>query len=325
MKALQMTRFGAPEEVVELADVPEPAAPGPEEVLVASEYAPINHSEILKIVGRYPLLPTSFPAGVGNDGVARILSLGSGVRGLRPGDRVLIPAPHASWRERLVVPAAQLFALPAGADPRQLSMLSINPPTAALLLSEFVSLNPGDWVLQNAGNSGVGRSVIALGRERGLRTVSLVRRAELVNELRALGADVVLVDGPDLRSRVAEATSDAPIRLAIDGVSGPSTAVLSGCLTPGGTVVLYSLSSGQSGAADGIDLIFRDIAIRGFWLYSPQYRDSPKAVEAMKLCARLIAEGKLHFPIAAEYPLGAFREALRHALKGGKVLFDIPR
>ncbi len=96
MKALQISRLGAPEEVVELADIPEPAAPGPGEVLVASEYAPVNHSEILKIVGRYPLLPASFPAGVGNDGVARILSLGSGVRGLRPGDRVLVPAGHAS-------------------------------------------------------------------------------------------------------------------------------------------------------------------------------------------------------------------------------------
>ena len=323
MKALQISRFGAPEEVVELADVPEPARPAPGEVLVASEYAPINHSEILKIVGRYPLLPASFPAGVGNDGVARILSVGSGVQGLRPGDRVLVPAAYPAWRERLVLPAAGLFPLPVGADPRQLSMLSINPPTAALLLSEFVSLEPGDWVLQNAGNSGVGRSVIALARERGLRTVSLVRRTELVNELREEGADVVIVDGPDVRSRVAEATSAAPIRLAIDGVSGPSTAALSGCLAPGGAVVLYSLLSGQSGVADGIDLIFRDIAIRGFWLYSPQYRDSPKAVDAMKLGARLVAEGKLHFPIAAEYPLSAFSEALRHALKGGKVLFEI--
>ena len=323
MKALQISRLGAPEEVVELADVAEPAGPGPGELLVASEYAPINHSEILKILGRYPLLPASFPAGVGNDGVARVLSVGNGVQRLKPGDRVLIPPAHAAWRERLVLPAAELFPLPAEADPRQLSMLSINPPTAALLLSEYVSLRPGDWVLQNAGNSGVGRSVIALARHRGLRTVSLVRREELVNELREQGADVVLVDGPDLRSRVAEATSAARIRLAIDGVSGQSTAALSGCLAPGGTVVLYSLVSGQSGVANGIDLIFRDIAIRGFWVYSSQYRDSPKAVDAMKLAAQLVAEGKLHFPIAAEYPLNAFREALRHALKGGKVLFEI--
>ena len=325
MKALQISRLGAPEEVVELADVAEPAGPGVGEVLVASEYAPINHSEILRILGRYPLRPTSFPAGVGNEGVARVLSVGNGVQGLKPGDRVLIPPAYPAWRERLVLPAAELFPLPADADPRQLSMLSINPPTAALLLSEFVSLEQGEWVLQNAGNSGVGRSVIALARRRGLRTISLVRRAELVDELRDQGADVVLVDGPDVRSRVAEATSAAPIRLAIDGVSGPSTAVLSSCLAPGGTVVLYSVSGGRTGVADWLDLIFRDIAIRGFWLYSAQYRGSPKAVDAMKLAAQLVAQGKLHFPIAGEYPLSSAGEALRHALKGGKVLFQIAR
>jgi trans-2-enoyl-CoA reductase len=323
MKALQISRFGSPDEVVELADVPEPGAPGPGEVLVAPEYAPINHSEILRIQGRYPLLPSSFPATAGNEAVARILAVGSGVQGLKPGDRVLVPPAHATWCEQLVLSAGGLFPLPDQADGQQLSMASINPPTAALLLSEFVELKPGDWVLQDAGNSGVGRSVIAFARHRGLRTVSIVRRPELVSELRGLGADVVLVDGPNVRGRVADATSAAPIRLAIDGVSGQSTATLSGCLAPGGAVVLYSILGGHSGVADGIDLIFRDIVIRGFWLYSPPYRGSPKAVEAMKLGAQLIAESKLHFPIASIYPLTAPREALRHALKGGKVLFEI--
>src|SRR5277367_4967548 len=189
MKALQISRFGSPDEVVQLADVPEPGAPGPNEVLVAPEYSPINHSEILRIEGRYPLLPASFPAFAGNEALARILSIGSAVESLKPGDRVLVPPEHATWREQLVLSAGGLFPLPPGADRQQLSMVSINPPTAALLLSEFVKLNRGDWVLQNAGNSGVGRSVIAFARYLGFRTVSIVRRTELVSELRALGAD----------------------------------------------------------------------------------------------------------------------------------------
>src|SRR5260221_5591601 len=95
MKALQMTRYGAPQEVVELVDVPEPGAPKADEVLAAVEYAPINHSEILKITRRYPLLPSSFPAGVGNEGVARILSVGRAVTDLKPGDRVIVPPTHS--------------------------------------------------------------------------------------------------------------------------------------------------------------------------------------------------------------------------------------
>jgi len=323
MKALQMSKYGIPSEVVQLADIPEPNSPKPNEVLVAVEYAPINHSEELKIMGRYPILPTSFPAGVGNEGVARILSVGSQVTGLKPGDRVLVPATHYAWRERILLPAAGLFALPAGADAQQLSMLYINPPTAAILLSEYVDLKPGEWVIQNAANSGVGRSVIAIAKSRGLFTVNLVRRPELVDDLTRHGGDVVLVDGPDIASRVAQATSNAKIRLAIDGVSGESTASLSGCLADGGTVVLYSFTSGKRASGDGIDLIFRNIAIRGMWIYSPLFKGSPKITEGIKLGARLVAEGKLSLPIAATYPLSSAAAALAHAHKGGKVLFEV--
>jgi len=323
MKALQMTKYGAPQEVVELVDLPEPGAPGADEVLAAVEYAPINHSEILKITKRYPLLPSSFPAGVGNEGVARILSVGRAVTGLKAGDRVIVPPTHSAWRERVVLPGAGLFALPPGADPRQLSMLSINPPTAALLLSEFVDLRPGEWVIQNAGNSGVGRSLIAVAKSRGLRTVSVVRRPELVDDLRGHGGDVVLLEGPDFAATVAKETANAMIRLAVDGVAGESTAALTGCLAPGGSIVLYSIISGKPCVANGIDLIFRDIVIRGFWIYSPQFRSSPKILEAMKLGARLVAEGKLSVPIAAIYPLASAATALAHAEKGGKVLFAI--
>ena len=172
MKALQISRYGVPQEVVGLVDLPDPGAPGSGEVSMAVEYAPINISELLTIMGRYPLRPPSLPATAGNEGVARILAVGNGVAGLKPGDRVMVPFGQGAWSERLRVPATGLFALPAAADPRQLSMLAINPPTAALMLSEYVDLKPGDWVIQNAGISGVGLSVIAIARSRDFRQVA---------------------------------------------------------------------------------------------------------------------------------------------------------
>ena len=323
MKALQISRYGAPPEVVQVVDLPDPGAPDAGEVLVAVEYAPINISEVLTIMGRYPLLPRSLPATVGNEGVAQILAVGKGVAGLKPGDRVMVPFGHGAWSERLRVPATGLFPLPTGADPRQLSMLSINPPTAALLLSSYVDLRLGDWVIQNAGNSGVGRSVIAIARSRNLRTVSVVRRASLVEELSAAGGDVVLLDGPDLAKRVGEATGNARIKLAIDGVAGESGAALAGTLAPGGTVAVYSYISRKPVTANGEDLVFRDVQIRGFWLYAPQTRHSPKILDGIKLGARLVAEGALNVPVAATYVITQPAAALSHALKGGKVLFQV--
>jgi NADPH:quinone reductase-like Zn-dependent oxidoreductase len=132
-----------------------------------------------------PALPTV----IGNEGVGRVLALGPGVENVKVGDRVLAPLSSFTWRERMVASANGLFALPLDADPQQLAMLAINPPTAALLLSEYVNLKPGEWVVQNSANSGVGRWVIAFAKTRGLKTVNIVRRSELVAELKAIGGD----------------------------------------------------------------------------------------------------------------------------------------
>src|SRR5215469_5154934 len=244
MYTLQISTFGDPSEVVELVEVPKPGDPTANEVLVAVEYTPINYSDLLTIRGRYGVRP-ALPSGLGNEGVGHVLAVGAGVDHLRVGDRVVISAPRFTWREQVLLQASGLFPLPPGADPQQLAMLSINPPTAALLLGEYVALAPGDWVLQNAGNSGVGRSVIAIAKERGLRTVSLVRRPELIDELVAAGGDIVLVDGAGVSARVAAATGNAQIALALDGVGGEAMLSLSGCLGPGGTLVVYSAVSGK--------------------------------------------------------------------------------
>ena len=320
MYALQISSFGEPSDVVELVKLPDPHDPLANEVLVAVEYAPINGSDLQTIRGQYGRLP-SLPTGLGKEGVGRILSVGEEVDHLKVGDRVLLPSSSPSWGEKVTLPSRGLFPLPHNADPQQLSMLSIDPPTAALLLSEYVALKPGDWVIHNAGNSGVGRSVIAFARDRGLRTVSLVRRPELIDELVAAGGDIVLVDGAEVSARVAQATGHAQIALALDGVGGEAMLSLSSCLRSGGTLVLYYAVSGKPGLASFEDLVFRNVTIRGFWLVNPAFRASPKVVEAIKTGARLMAEGKLHMPVAATYPLVAAKEAIAHAQRGGKVLF----
>src|SRR5690348_14664109 len=152
MRAVQIKAFGQPTEVLHLVDLPEPPGPAAGEVLVGVEYAPINMNDLYLIQGVFLVRP-SLPSVVGNEGVGRILAIGDGVEHLKIGDRVLIPLYAFSWRERLVARATGLFNLPE-ADPRQLAMLGINPPTASLLLDEVSNRKPGEWVVQNAANSG---------------------------------------------------------------------------------------------------------------------------------------------------------------------------
>src|SRR5580700_5918001 len=237
MRGAMIKAFGEPSEVLELVDVPEPPRPAAGEVLAGVEYAPVNMNDLYVIRGEFPVRPP-LPSVVGNEGVGRVLAVGSGVEHLEVGDRILIPLYAFSWRERLVVPATGLFSLPE-AEPQQLAMLGINPPTASLLLDEASDLKPGDWIVQNAANSGVGRSLIAIAKARGLKTINLVRRPELVQELQAIGGDLEVVDEDGVLDKIKTTIGDGRVPLAIDGVAGKSSAVIAGVLSARGIFVVY--------------------------------------------------------------------------------------
>jgi mitochondrial enoyl-[acyl-carrier protein] reductase / trans-2-enoyl-CoA reductase len=162
------------------------------------------------------------------EGVGRVAELGAGTCDVAVGQLVLLPVGCGSWSTHVVTEAAQLTPLPSEADPLQLSMMTINPPTAALLLREFVTLGQGDWVIQNAANSAVGLYLVQLARHCGHRTVNVVRREGAATAVRQAGGDAVLVDGEDLAQRVTEVTGGAQIRLGIDAVAGTATGRLAG-------------------------------------------------------------------------------------------------
>src|SRR3989454_6887657 len=128
MRAALIKAFGEPTDVLELADIPEPSGPAAGEVLIGVEYAPINMNDLYVIQGVFPVRP-SLPSVVGNEGVGRVLAVGSGVTHLKVGDRVLIPLYAFSWRERLVVPAAGLFC-PPPPGPQQRGRRGATPPPA---------------------------------------------------------------------------------------------------------------------------------------------------------------------------------------------------
>lgn len=318
MKAVRIERHGQPLDVAQVVDIAEPAPPARGEVLIQMLHAPINPFDLRIMRGVVP--GPSLPSIMGSEGVARVLETGEEVSSVKVGDLVHLPNGHFGWRERLTVPAQTLFPLPPAADLQQLSMLRVNPPTAALLLSEFVDLQPGDWIIQDAANSAVGRCVIAFARARGLRTINLVRRPEVVDAVKAAGGDAVIVEDDTMAAQIAQATGGAPIRLGLEGIGGPWLAMVSGAVSPGGTVAVYSAMSEQPGIANQLDIIFRNVAIRGFWLAYPQLHASGAFQRALRDAAGLIATGKLHVQVAATYRLDDLGEALRHAGQGAKVL-----
>jgi NADPH:quinone reductase-like Zn-dependent oxidoreductase len=235
-----------------------------------------------------------------------------------------VPYPAPAWAERIKVNASRLRPLPGG-DVNQLAMLGINPPTAYLMLTGFVTLPSGSWVIQNSANSGVGRALIPIAKSLGLKTVNIVRREDVVAELKAIGGEVVLVDGPDLGKRVAAETGKAPIALAVDGVGDTATTNLLGCLTEKGVHVFYSTISGKPSVVPATHFIFRDISMRGFWLANWFNSATPDEITRMyDRLTPLVASGAISAPIAGTYSFAEVAEAVAAASKNrGKVLFKV--
>ncbi|HSF77356.1 MAG TPA: zinc-dependent alcohol dehydrogenase family protein [Steroidobacteraceae bacterium] len=322
LRAQYETRGPVPQDVIHAVEF---EAPGLEAGQALPEViaAPINPSDLLTLTGLYGRLPP-LPAVGGGEGVGRVVELGPDTRGPAVGQVVLLPVGCGSWSTHVVAEAAHLAPLPAGADPLQLAMMTINPPTASLLLSEFVKPGPDEWVIQNAANSAVGLYLVQLARQRGYRTVNVVRREDAAAVVAQAGGDVVLVDGEGLANRVAEATGKAKIRLGIDAVGGKATGRLAECLANGATLVNYGRMSGEPCTIEASAFVFHDLTVRGFWLAS-WFQKTPEQKRGAVFgeIARLIAEGRLHAPIQATYDVSEIKEAVAAAARGereGKIL-----
>ena len=317
MKQVLIDRYGTPWEVARCADVPDVGEPAADEVVFDVLAFPINPADMSFCRGGYRLKPP-LPATPGAECVGRVIAAGANVRHVKKGDLV-INLQRENWTQRRKIKGDDAIPLPADIDLDQAAMVRINPPTALLMLTDFVELKPGEWVIQNVANSAVGRLVIALGRQRGLRTVNVVRRADLIDELKALGGDVVLVDGDDLASRVAQTTGEAPIRLGLEAIGGSATGRLADCLASDGTLVHYGSMSGVDPQVGRSNFVYRGIRLTGFMLGRFMARRTAEQIRAIYAdIAKQVMAGTLQAPVDTIYPIDNIKEALAHADKGGR-------
>lgn len=321
MRRVIFEALGEPSAQVRLIEEPDPE-PGPGEVRLALRFMPIHPADLLRIEGRYGDRPETLPATPGAEAFGVIDAIGEGVDGFSPGDPVL-PLGTGCWADRLICHHRALIPVPKGVEPEQAAMLKANPATAEAML-RLVDLQAGDWVAQTAANSAVGRLVIRFAKARGLKTINVVRRADVAEGLIADGADHVVVD--DGRGDLAEmiaATGAAP-KLALDAVGGTATGALARAAAAGATIAVYGLLSGDEAQVDLKDLVFRRVNLRGFWLADWFAAASGKDVKALygTLMERLAA-GQFETAVEARYPLEDVAKAVAHAGRagrGGKIL-----
>lgn len=322
MRVVHVTQFGPLEKSLAVVEMPDPPAPSGDEVLIDVLAFPINPADLLLVEGKYAAQP-ELPAPLGAEGLGRVVAVGPEADGLKPGDRVMMLG-RENWCSRKVVSASTLMKLPDGGDPLQLSMLKVNPATALEMLRQYVPLSAGDWVVQNAANSGVGQLLIGLAKSMGIKTINIVRREGAAADIADLKPDAVLVDGPNLAERIREACSGNLPKLGIDAVAGDITERMADGMADGGVVVNYGMLSGEACTMRADQLIFRQQKLAGFWLGQVLTTMKREQVEALYLeLADLVRNGQLHMPVEATYPLEDIQAAAKHANQGqrsGKIL-----
>jgi len=319
MRALQQVAFGNPADVVKLITLSDPE-PKSGDVVIRMEAAAVHLADIKTFMGERGFRHRPLPNIPGYEGIGRIAKIGAGVRQFKPGDRVFPWWGAGTFAELVCTPAEKVMPAPEG-DAVQLSLMLVNGLSAVVLLEDYAPLTTGEWLLQNGANSSCGRYLIVLAKEKGIRTCNIVRRADVADDLKALGADAVVLDSDDadeLAERVKAATGGAQLKLGLDMVAGPATGRIAHCLSPGGLVVNYGYISGKPSEIHFLDMFQKDVRLVGMSTgrgIAKRSMDELRAIYA-KL-AGMIASGHMKAAIASTYPLDRAAEAFQHALRTG--------
>ncbi len=299
-----------------------PPSPGAGQVLVRMLAAPVNPADLNFIEGTYGVKP-ELPATPGVEGCGMVEV--SQHADYQAGDRVIFLRRAATWATHTLVAGEVLFKLPPAIDPLQAAMLKVNPATAWRLLHGFGKPEHGGWIVQNAGNSAVGRCVIQLARDLGIRSLSLVRRPEVVEELKQLGGDVVLLDDEAGLVAAKATLGGATAALAFNAVGGDSALRLMNLLREGGIHITFGAMAKRPLTVPNGLLIFRDLQLRGLWV--TRWIENAPDAEVRGVYADLaarVAAGTLVQPVDSAHALDAFPAALARLTaddRAGKVLF----
>jgi mitochondrial enoyl-[acyl-carrier protein] reductase / trans-2-enoyl-CoA reductase len=316
---------GKPTEVLHLQSLNIPELTS-NQVLIRMLLAPVNPSDLNMMEGTYGI-KAILPAVGGNEGVGRVERVGADVTKLKSGMLVRPAKGEGTWQRWIVCQADECLIFPESLTPEQAAMLYVNPATAWRLLHDIYRLEPGEWIIQNASNSAVGRAVIQIARNLGLRTINLVRRAELMDELRNLGADCVLLDHPDSIAEINNQVATQAPRLALNAVGGESASLLTKVMADGATLVTYGAMSKQSLRIGNSLLIFKNLRFQGYWM-SRWYQSTPltEINQMFDSLAKLHQQGKLQIPVAATYPLEEILHAVaaaQESSRNGKIMIRL--
>src|SRR6266702_1458029 len=308
MKAIRINETGGPE-VMHLEEIETPT-PGEGEVLLKVAAAGVNYADLAQRQGAY-LIRTRTPMTLGVEVAGTVAALGPGVSIPAEGSRV-IAFVDGGYAEYAVAPATTVIPIPPNFDFTQAAAFPVQGMTAYQLLRESARVQPGESVLVHAAAGGVGTLAIQLAKLMGAGTViGTASNADKLDLIRRLGADVAInYNEQDWAEQVKNATGSKGADIILEMVGGTIAEQSLQCLAPFGRMVVYGAASGQIAQFSGIQLMYKNQAIIGYWLASQISRPDRITLAVMCLMQYLLG-GQLEIIVGQTFPLEQAVEAHR--------------
>ncbi|WP_105264535.1 zinc-binding dehydrogenase [Pseudoalteromonas sp. T1lg76] len=315
MKAAMYTNTGHPAEVLDAREIaiPEPQAG---EIRVRMTRSPIHNHDIMTVRGEYGSLP-ELPAIGGSEAVGIVDALGEGVVGPVVGTRVNVAGVAGTWAEYFIAPAMAAVPLPDSISDDIAAQLLAMPMSSVMALNK-IPAKTGDWIVVNAANGAVGKTVAQIAKGRGLKVLSLVNRGSSKAQLDKLGIGNVFAMDEANWFESALAAIDGPVVGGIEMIGGEAARKLINLVGNGGTVLSFGAMSNEPMAVDAADLIFKEITVKGFWGMVEFSRLTPEQItDSVLELIGLAEQGELTLPVHETF-------AIKDIAKAGAT-YDQPR
>jgi NADPH:quinone reductase len=317
MKAILCSQFCQPDDLV-LADVPDPVAEAGQAV-IAIKSAALNFFDILMIQGKYQIKPP-FPFSPAAEVAGVIESIGTGVTGVKVGDRVIASCGHNGAREKIALPADSLVKIPDSLDFDRAAGIIIIYDTALHALEDRAQLKPGETMAVLGAAGGTGLAACELGKLMGAKVIACASSEEKLEFAKAHGAELTLnYAKEDLKEGLRRLTDGKGVDVIFDPVGGTYAEASLRSIAWQGRFLVIGFAAGDIPKMPLNLALLKSCDIRGvFWGQWARLNPAKNHANLEKL-VKWTAEGKLSSHVDRTFPLAQTADALK-VLAGRKAM-----
>lgn len=311
MKAIVCEAWGPPSSL-QLREIPSPV-PGPKQVLVRTRVAAVNFPDALIVAGKYQAKP-AFPFSPGGELSGEIIAVGSEVKRLGVGDKIVGIMPFGAYAQEVLVDANSTVPLPADISDEDLELAGsfvLTYGTSLHALKDRANGQSGETLLVLGAGGGVGLAAVEIGKLLGMRVIAAASTAEKLDAARERGADETIdYSKDDLRERIKALTEGRGVDVVYDPVGGEFTELALRSMAWRGRYLVVGFAAGDIPRIPINLLLLKGSSLVGVFWGEFVRREPALNAENMGLLFSWLHERRIHPLISQRYPLSQAPQAL---------------